>query len=107
MDTITLTTDKYEELIDARDHAIAMRNVASGEEPLLNEEQLQAYLDAPSPIAFWRKHRSLNQKSLAELIGVSQPYLAQLEGGKRIGDIHLYARLAKALAVRIEDLLAE
>jgi hypothetical protein len=38
---------------------------------------------------------------------VSQPYLAQIEGGARTGDVRLYVRMAQALRVRVEDLLAD
>jgi transcriptional regulator with XRE-family HTH domain len=38
---------------------------------------------------------------------VSQPYLAQLETGRRVSaDIAVYAKLAKRLGVRIEDLVS-
>jgi transcriptional regulator with XRE-family HTH domain len=68
---------------------------------------LEQYLATPSPLAFWRKHRGLNQAALADLIEISQPYLAQIEAGKRVGDVKLYARIAKVLRVRIEDLVSE
>lgn len=31
----------------------------------------------------WRKHRGYTQDRLAELTGLSKPYISQLEGGKR------------------------
>jgi DNA-binding XRE family transcriptional regulator len=106
-ETITLTRQEYEDLIDARDHAIAMREVASGALETLSGEELDAYLAAPTPLAFWRRHRGLTQAALAAAVGITQPYLAQIEARKRSGDIHLYARLAKALRLRIEDLVEE
>jgi DNA-binding XRE family transcriptional regulator len=106
MNSITISAEEYQDLIDTRDHAIAMRDVASGA-PLLTPTAAEAYLKAASPISFWRKQRNLSQARLAAAIGITQPYLAQLESRKRTGDVHLYAKLAKALAVRIEDLLTE
>ena len=106
-DTITLTRTEYEDLIDARDAAIAMRDVASGVMPVLSEAEVDAYLAAPTPLAFWRKQRGLTQAALAAEIGVSQPYLAQIEGGHRVGDVVLYSKLAVALKVRIEDLVPD
>jgi transcriptional regulator with XRE-family HTH domain len=38
--------------------------------------------------------------------GISQPYLAQMESGRRTGDVETHARLARVLDVRIEDLIA-
>lgn len=106
-ETVTLPRQEYEDLVDARDHAVAMRDVAIGAMEVLTEEELDAYLAAPSPLAFWRGRRGLTQAALAAEAGVSQPYLAQIEAGKRTGDVRLYARLARILRVRMEDLVAE
>ena len=106
-DTVTLTRAEYEDLVDARDAAVAMRAVASGTMETLSSAELDVYLAAPTPLAFWRKHRGLTQAALAAAVEVSQPYLAQLEAGRRVGDVRLHARIAKALRIRMEDLLAE
>jgi transcriptional regulator with XRE-family HTH domain len=53
-----------------------------------------------------RKHRGLTQASLATAAKISQPYLAQLETGRRTSaNIAVYARLAKRLTIRVEDLI--
>lgn len=49
----------------------------------------------------------MTQTALAETIGISQAYLAQSESAKRVGDVTLYARLARRLGVGIEDLLPD
>ena len=104
-DTITLTRADYEELIDARDHAQAMRGVTTGAMETLSEAELDAYLATPSPLTFWRKRRGLTQAALAAAAGITQPYLAQIELGRRGGDVALFAKFARALRVRIEDLV--
>jgi DNA-binding XRE family transcriptional regulator len=106
MDTVTLTQQEYQDIIDARDHAVAMREVATGAMETLTEAQVSAYLAAASPLAFWRQHRGLSQTGLAGEAGISQPYLAQIETGKRVGDVTLYAKFARILRVRIEDLVS-
>nr|WP_242481619.1 helix-turn-helix transcriptional regulator [Paracraurococcus ruber] len=73
----------------------------------LSEAELDAYLAAATPLAFWRRHRGLTQAALATAGGISQPYLAQIEAGSRTGDVRLLARLAKALRIRIEDLVQD
>lgn len=103
-DTVTLTRAEYEDLIDARDAAVALRAVATGTMNTLGEAELDAFLAAPTPLAFWRRHRGLTQAALAARVEVSQPYLAQIEAGRRVGDVRLHARLAKALRLRMEDL---
>lgn len=105
--TVTLSWAEYEALIDARDHATALRRVADGSLETLTEAAMDDYLAAPTPLAFWRRHREVTQAGLAAAVGVSQPYLAQIETGKRVGDVGLYARLARALRVTMEELAVE
>jgi DNA-binding XRE family transcriptional regulator len=105
-DTITLTRTEYENLIDARDHAIAMRDVAAGA-PTLSDAELDAFFAAKTPLAFWRRRAGLTQARLAEAVGISQAFLAQIESGARIGTVGQYKKLAGQLRVRIEDLLSD
>lgn len=106
-ETVTLTRQEYEDLIEARDHAEALRAVAAGEMETVSDAEVDAYLAAPTPLAFWRRKRGLTQAALAAALGITQPYLAQIETGSRTGDIRLYAKLAKVLRLRIEDLIVE
>ena len=71
----------------------------------LTDSEMRELLRASTPIAFWRTRRELTQAALARAGGISQAYLAQIEKGKRVGDVRLYRRLAGALRVEIEDLL--
>lgn len=103
---VTMTAEEYQDLIDGRDAAVAMREIAAGTMPTVAEADVDAYLAAPTPLAFWRKHRGLTQIGLSQAAGISQPYLAQLENGQREGAVSVYARLAKLLNVRIDDLVA-
>jgi DNA-binding XRE family transcriptional regulator len=104
-DTITLTIEEYEDLVDARDAAIAAAQLARSEMELLTPAQLDDYLAAVTPLQFWRNHRGIMQNALAAAAGISQPYLAQMESGTRIGTVAVLAKLAGVLRVRIEDLL--
>ena len=96
----------YEDMIDARDHAQAMRDIASGAVETLTDAEVDAYLAAPTPLAFWRGHRGLTQAELAGRVGIAQASLARAEIGRRGLKVETYARLAKVLRTRIEDLLA-
>lgn len=106
-DTVTLTRQEYEDLVDARDAAVALREVATGAMETLSEAEVDAYLAAATPLAFWRRKRDMTQAALAAAVGISQPYLAQMEGGGRVGDVRLYARIAKALRLRLEDVIPD
>jgi DNA-binding XRE family transcriptional regulator len=103
--TITLSIEEYEDLVDTREAAIASARLAAGATELLTEEQVSDYLAAPTPLAFWRRHRRLTQVELAAKVDITQPYLAQIEAGTRSGTVNLLARLAKALRLRIDDLV--
>jgi DNA-binding XRE family transcriptional regulator len=100
-----LPAEEYQDLIDARDAEAAMREVRAGRMETFTEAEVDAYLASPSPLAFWRKRCGLTQAALAETVGKSQAYLAQIEAGRRTGTVDVYVRLASALKVRIEDLL--
>lgn len=102
---VVLSEEEYEDLVDTRDGLAALAEIQAGRMETLSEAELEAYLAAPSPLAFWRKRRSLTQVELARAVGISQPFLAQIEAGRRQGDIGTYARLARRLGVRIEDLI--
>jgi DNA-binding XRE family transcriptional regulator len=106
-ETVTLTREEYQDLVDARDHAVAMRDVASGHMETLDAAEMEACLAATTPLAFWRRKRGMTQTALASRLGIAQPYLAQIETGKRTGDIRLYVALARILNLRIEDLAPE
>jgi DNA-binding XRE family transcriptional regulator len=110
-DTITIGRDEYQRLLNAkqdlddiRDSAAIAARIASGEETI-PDEAMADYLAAPTPLAWWRKRRGLTQAKLAELVGVSQVFVAQMESGKRDGSIAVLARLARALDLKIDDLV--
>jgi transcriptional regulator with XRE-family HTH domain len=44
---------------------------------------------------------------MARQIGVSQPYLAQLENGQREGSLSVYRRLARRLGLSVDELLPD
>lgn len=104
---VTMTADEYHDLIDARDAEAALRAVAAGTLQTLTGDDVDAYLAAATPLAFWRKYRGFKQTELAGIVGVSQPYLAQMESGQREGSVSVYKRLARHLRVSVDELLPE
>ena len=52
-----------------------------------------------------RERRKLTQQALADKVGVRQETIARLESGTRQPSMDLLHRLAKALKVKIGDLL--
>lgn len=54
-----------------------------------------------------REQKGVTQKDLAAKLEMSQAYLCNLEQGKANVSLHTLRRLAKALKVRVADLLAD
>jgi DNA-binding XRE family transcriptional regulator len=105
-DMVLLSMDEYDDLVDARGHEGAMRAVASGAMETLSEDAAAAYLAAKTPLAFWRRHRDMTQQALAEAVGVSQAYIAQIETGVREGSPVMVRDIARVLRIRMEDFVA-
>ena len=91
-------------LQDVRDYDLAIDTITSGEE-IIPSEIMYAVLDGENPIRVWRKHRGLTQQELAERIGISKPYLSQIETGKRKGTTDVLSSIAKALDLSLDDIV--
>ena len=96
--------EQIEERLDIAAYDMA-KSADSGE--TLDAGDVAKALAAPTPLAFWRERRGMALNELAARIGVSPDHAADLEEGRRKGDPTLLKRLAIALRVRIEDLIAD
>lgn len=56
-------------------------------------------------VRVWREHRGLTVAGLAEKAGITQPYLSQIETGKREGTLATMKKIASALRVKLDDLV--
>src|SRR5215469_3404744 len=54
-----------------------------------------------------RALRGMSRKVLARVSGISERYIAQLEGGQGNVSIKLLRRVAAAMGVRVEDLIVD
>jgi len=93
-----------EMLQDIRDYDEAKKGIEEGEE-LVPSEVVYAILEGVNPIRVWREYRGLTQHQLAEAAGISVPYLSQLESGKRKGSAEVLAALARALDLKLDDIV--
>jgi len=102
-----LPYDEYQALVSAQNalnemrDSHAMRIKRRAELPAEMTERLKA---GDNPIRVWREHRGLKQKELAAEIGITAPYLSQLEKGDRKGSVDVLRRLAVYLHLDLEDL---
>jgi DNA-binding XRE family transcriptional regulator len=102
---VVLDLQDYQDLLDARDAAASLRDIAAGA-PTFAGKDLDEYLAAPTPLAFGRKRSGRTQVALAREAGISQPFLAELESGAKSPSLDVLVKLARALGVRIDDLVA-
>ena len=97
--------EQAEMLQDIQDYDRIKEAVASGEEEVIPAEVAYALAENVSPVKVWREYRQLTQSQLAQAVGMSVPFLSQVETGKRQASTRIIAALAKALRVRVDDLL--
>lgn len=96
-----------EALVAAVEHQTALAEYRAGRLPGLSVDEALAFVNAASPLAFWRKKRGMTQIDLGRAVGISQGYVSDLESGSRRGDVHLWIRLAKALDLPLETIVDE
>jgi DNA-binding Xre family transcriptional regulator len=103
----------YERLLDlAEDRAdvLAAEQAADrrqGGEEYLPAEMVDRILDGENPLRVWRQYRNLSLKQLAEKSGVGLSYISELERSLKNGPGQVWAKLARALSVTVEDILPD
>lgn len=109
---IVLPEAEYERLLETLEDlegAAAVRSfeekLAAGEEELIRVAMVERLLGGENPITVWREYRGLSAKALAEAAGITQPYLSQIESGKRDGTVSTMKRIAEALRVSLDDIV--
>ena len=101
---VILSEEDYEDLVDSRNATEIKARIQSGEEELFPLEVTKALIAGEEPVRVFRKHRGLTVVQLAEMTGLSRPYLTEIETGKKTGSFDAMARIARALKVSLDDL---
>mgnify|MGYP000377394965 CR=1 FL=1 len=117
-DTVVLSRKDYEALLaaleDAEDRATfaaarereATLGKAAARDHHLPVELVERLLAGDSPVRVWREHRGLSRHALAAEAALALGYLAAIETGRRRGGIATLRRLARALRVPLDELVA-
>jgi DNA-binding XRE family transcriptional regulator len=100
---VLLSEDDYEDLIDGLRAEAIMAGIRDGEEtwPL---ELVEAKSNGENPVRLYRTYRKMTITELAEAAGISQPYLSEIEAGKKTGSVDVLRRICKVLRIDLEDL---
>jgi DNA-binding XRE family transcriptional regulator len=111
-DFVALSREAYDRLVeaaeDAADSAAIARfeqRLAAGEEEFVPSAMVDRILAGENLVRVWREHRGLTVSALAEMAGIAQPYLSQIETGKREGTLATMKKIAGALRVKLDDLV--
>ena len=103
---------EYERLVaecegasDVRAYDEAKARLAAGLDEIVPPEYARRLLAGENPVRVYREMRGLAARDLAARVGVSAPYLSQIEAGKRDGSLATIRALAAALGVGIDDLI--
>jgi DNA-binding XRE family transcriptional regulator len=94
----------------AADAELAARIAAERGTPVEVTVPLQvvkAKLDGVHPLKAWREYRGITQTALASRSAVARDLVAQIETHKKQGSVATLDRLARALSIPIEALIAE
>lgn len=109
---IALSRRAYDKLVEAAEDAADLaaiarfeRRLAAGEEELIPSEMVDRILSGENLVRVWREYRGLTVAALAEKAGITQPYLSQIETGKREGTLQTMKKIAEALKVGLDDLV--
>ena len=110
---VILSRDEYDRLIaadeDMKDAKTARRiieQIASGEETVLTEAELDEFLKAKTPLSFWRKKRRMTQADLAKAADIAQGFISEIESGQKPGTPATLKKIAQALNIKIDDLIS-
>jgi mRNA interferase RelE/StbE len=109
MDMITIPRAEYDRLVAAAeelaDIAAYDRAIAAGGESLPHDV-LKRILEGESPVRAIREWRGITSAELARRAGVNRVQVHEIETGKKRGSAQTLKRLADALDVPLDDLVA-
>lgn len=101
--TVEKMLEAYEDMLDIIAFDRAKAQLANTE--LFPKLIIDRRLAGDHPLRIYREYRRMTQQKLADLSGVSRDMIAMIETGKKKGSIATNKKLAKALAIDLEDLV--
>jgi DNA-binding XRE family transcriptional regulator len=96
---------KIEEILDDAADNAALDEWARNPTETFPANVADALIAGESPFRVFRRYRSLSQTDLAHSVGISVPYLNQIESRKRKPSTKVVKSLASALNIPIDALI--
>ncbi len=105
-ETLLKLAERLEDIEDGLAIKAFEDRLARGEEEFIPAEFVNRMIDGESPVRVWRDFRGLSAKELAASAGISATYLSEIEARKKEGSVSVLKKLARALKVELDDLVA-
>ncbi|EUB95419.1 helix-turn-helix domain protein [Rhizobium sp. CF080] len=103
---VLVPEEEFEDMMDIIAAKEIMARVAAGEETWPAELVYELF-ETDSRIRTFRAYRKMTVSQLAEAAGISQPYLSEIEAGKKNGSVDVLKRIAAVLKVDLDDLVVD
>ncbi|CDN53040.1 Putative transcriptional regulator with C-terminal CBS domains [Neorhizobium galegae bv. officinalis bv. officinalis str. HAMBI 1141] len=103
---VLVPEDDFEDMMDTIKANEILARIAAGEETW-PAELVYELLETESRIRTFRNYRKMTVSELAEAAGISQPYLSEIETGKKTGSVDVLKRIAAVLKVDLDDLVLD
>jgi len=100
-----LPIEEFEDMRDIIEADAITAKIAKGDEETFPHELVVALVNGENPVRVFRKHRKLTLQQLADETGLSQPYLSEIETGKKTGSAKTLKTIAGVLGVDLELLV--
>ena len=112
-ETVTIPRDEFERLVaiaedKADEEAVRAFDaaLARGEEELVPAAVVDRLLAGEHPLKVWREYRGFTQTALTAASGVHRVVVADIESGRKRGSLDAHVKLARALGLLVDDLIA-
>jgi transcriptional regulator with XRE-family HTH domain len=93
--------------LEDRDDVRAYDRAKAKDQEMVPAAIADRLLTGENPIRVWREHRHLTQDKLAFEAAIANPYLSQIETGKRSASVDVLRRLARVLRLELDDIAPE
>jgi len=112
--SVTISRKDWEAMIeaieDAEDHLAVLKSRAArkaGDDKAIPAAVVRRLLAGETPVRVYREWRGMTATALAKAAAIKQPYLSAIETGAKPGSAAALKRIAAALKVDMEDLVAD